>query len=72
MHVIPSFFLEDQYLFIMLPSNSIVTHVFLVLAVPEGEGEKTELEVYNFTGEGGVTLAMYNTDEVGIQFPLLI
>ncbi|CAN6700200.1 unnamed protein product [Malus baccata var. baccata] len=29
----------------------------------EGKDEKTELEVYNFTGEGGVALAMYNTDE---------
>lgn len=35
-----------------------------MLVVPEGQGEKTELEVYNFTGEGGVSLAMYNTDEV--------
>ncbi|KAH9686438.1 isocitrate dehydrogenase (NADP) [Citrus sinensis] len=31
--------------------------------VPEGKDEKTELEVYNFTGEGGVALSMYNTDE---------
>ncbi|KAL9392209.1 hypothetical protein Peur_016129 [Populus x canadensis] len=31
--------------------------------VPEGQDEKTELEVYNFTGAGGVALAMYNTDE---------
>src|SRR5688500_15016570 len=30
----------------------------------EGEnGEKQEYEVYNYTGEGGVALAMYNTDE---------
>jgi len=36
-----------------------------ILVVPEGQGEKTELEVFNFTGEGGVSLAMYNTDEVG-------
>lgn len=36
-----------------------------ILVVPEGQGEKTELEVYNFTGQGGVSLAMYNTDEVG-------
>ena len=35
-----------------------------MLAVPEGKDEKTELEVYNFTGEGGVAIAMYNTDEV--------
>ena len=33
-------------------------------AVPEGKDEKTELEVYNFTGAGGVALSMYNTDEV--------
>ena len=33
-------------------------------AVPEGQDEKTELEVYNFTGAGGVALSMYNTDEV--------
>ncbi|KAL3735707.1 hypothetical protein ACJRO7_024782 [Eucalyptus globulus] len=31
--------------------------------VPEGTDEKTELEVYNFTGAGGVALSMYNTDE---------
>jgi len=30
----------------------------------EGEnGEKQEYEVFNFTGDGGVALAMYNTDE---------
>ncbi|CAN6444627.1 unnamed protein product [Victoria cruziana] len=31
--------------------------------VPEGSGEKTELEVYDFKGAGGVALSMYNTDE---------
>uniref|UniRef100_M1B145 Isocitrate dehydrogenase [NADP] n=1 Tax=Solanum tuberosum TaxID=4113 RepID=M1B145_SOLTU len=31
--------------------------------VPEGTDEKTEFEVYNFTGAGGVALSMYNTDE---------
>ncbi|EYU41406.1 hypothetical protein MIMGU_mgv1a005492mg [Erythranthe guttata] len=31
--------------------------------VPEGNGETTDLEVYNFTGAGGVALSMYNTDE---------
>ena len=30
-----------------------------------GEGTK-ELEVYNFTGAGGIALSMYNTDEVFI------
>lgn len=37
---------------------------FPILVVPEGQGETTEYEVFNFTGEGGVSLAMYNTDEV--------
>ncbi|KAL4590962.1 hypothetical protein LXL04_003909 [Taraxacum kok-saghyz] len=32
--------------------------------VPEEEGEKLDLEVYNFTGAGGVAQSMYNTDEV--------
>ncbi|KAK1367328.1 Isocitrate dehydrogenase [NADP] [Heracleum sosnowskyi] len=31
--------------------------------VPDGHSEKTELEVFNFTGAGGVALSMYNTDE---------
>ncbi|GJY30844.1 retrovirus-related pol polyprotein from transposon TNT 1-94 [Tanacetum coccineum] len=31
--------------------------------VPEGEGETIDLEVYKFTGAGGVALSMYNTDE---------
>ncbi|KAJ0041834.1 hypothetical protein Pint_17127 [Pistacia integerrima] len=31
--------------------------------VPEGHDEKTELEVFNFSGAGGVALSMYNTDE---------
>ncbi|XP_031486751.1 isocitrate dehydrogenase [NADP] isoform X2 [Nymphaea colorata] len=31
--------------------------------VPEGSCEKTELEVYDFKGAGGVALSMYNTDE---------
>ena len=33
-------------------------------AVPDGSNEKKELEVYKFTGAGGVALSMYNTDEV--------
>jgi isocitrate dehydrogenase len=32
---------------------------------PSGSSQKTEFEVFNFTG-GGVALAMYNTDEVDI------
>lgn len=35
-------------------------------AVPDGSNEKKELEVYKFTGAGGVALSMYNTDEVYI------
>lgn len=31
--------------------------------VPEGLNQKTEWEVYSFTGAGGVALSMYNTDE---------
>eukprot|EP00245_Coleochaete_scutata_P006382 TRINITY_DN2080_c0_g1_i1.p1 TRINITY_DN2080_c0_g1~~TRINITY_DN2080_c0_g1_i1.p1 ORF type:complete len:477 (+),score=110.03 TRINITY_DN2080_c0_g1_i1:188-1432(+) len=31
--------------------------------VPEGKTEKVELDVYDFKGDGGVALAMYNTDE---------
>ncbi|XP_071739426.1 isocitrate dehydrogenase [NADP]-like [Rutidosis leptorrhynchoides] len=31
--------------------------------VPEGEGEKIDLEVYNLAGAGGVALSLYNTDE---------
>ena len=34
-----------------------------MLAVVEGQ-ETQEIEVFNFTGAGGVALAMYNTDEV--------
>lgn len=40
--------------------------LFLILIVifKEGKEESVELEVFNFTGAGGVALAMYNTDEV--------
>ncbi|KAL8470225.1 hypothetical protein ACS0TY_032909 [Phlomoides rotata] len=31
--------------------------------VPNSGDESTQLEVYNFTGSGGVALSMYNTDE---------
>ncbi|KAI4323312.1 hypothetical protein L6164_022927 [Bauhinia variegata] len=30
---------------------------------PSGHGERKDLEVYNFTGAGGIALSMYNTDE---------
>lgn len=35
-----------------------------MFAEPSGSSQKTEFEVFNFTGAGGVALAMYNTDEV--------
>lgn len=35
----------------------------LTITFQGDNGEKQEFEVYNFTGEGGVALAMYNTDE---------
>ena len=31
--------------------------------IPEGGGEPTEWEVFNFEGDGGVAMSMYNTDE---------
>lgn len=31
--------------------------------IPEGGGEPTEWTVYNFEGDGGVAMSMYNTDE---------
>ncbi len=31
--------------------------------IPDGGGKPTEWEVYNFEGEGGVAMSMYNTDE---------
>ena len=31
--------------------------------IPEGGGEATEWEVFNFEGDGGVAMSMYNTDE---------
>ena len=34
---------------------------------PSGNEGIKELEVYNFTGAGGIALSMYNTDEVCIK-----
>ncbi|KAI8540952.1 hypothetical protein RHMOL_Rhmol08G0024900 [Rhododendron molle] len=42
----------------------ICKNVPRLIPVPEGKDKKTELEVYNFSGAGGVALSMYNTDEV--------
>ena len=36
----------------------------LHFSAPAGQNEIKEIEVYNFTGDGGVALSMYNTDEV--------
>jgi len=36
----------------------------LFLLLIEGKEEQVELEVFNFTGAGGVALSMYNIDEV--------
>ncbi|KAL6542574.1 hypothetical protein OROMI_024176 [Orobanche minor] len=35
----------------------------LKLQLPEGTGESTEFEVFNFTGAGGIALSMYKTAE---------
>ncbi|XP_007022795.2 PREDICTED: isocitrate dehydrogenase [NADP] isoform X1 [Theobroma cacao] len=34
-----------------------------LIFVPDASDEKMELEVFNFKGDGGVALSMYNTDE---------
>ncbi|XP_073109156.1 isocitrate dehydrogenase [NADP] isoform X1 [Elaeis guineensis] len=34
-----------------------------ICSLPEGKEEEVELQVFNFTGAGGVALSMYNTDE---------
>lgn len=41
-----------------------------VLTAPSGGEGIKELEVYNFTGAGGIALSMYNTDEVCIWMML--
>lgn len=51
--------------FSMLSSNQ--GHLNTQFAVPDGPNEIKELEVYQFTGAGGVALSMYNTDEVYIH-----
>ncbi|GKB04876.1 hypothetical protein Tco_0833071 [Tanacetum coccineum] len=40
--------------------------------VTEGGSEITDLEVYNFTGAGGVALSMYNIDELWVEGDLRI
>lgn len=53
------FFFIVAYL-ISFISRFYVSHFYFV----EGQEEEIQLEVYNFTGAGGVSLSMYNTDEV--------
>lgn len=36
----------------------------MYVTVPDRGTESVEMEVFNFTGPGGVALSMYNTDEV--------
>lgn len=36
----------------------------ILCAVPDGQDDKTEIEVYRFKHPGGVAMSMYNTDEV--------
>lgn len=40
---------------------------YLMFAEPSGSSWKKEFEIFNFTCDGGVALAMYNTDEVDIN-----
>lgn len=42
----------------------VVINISIFACKPEGQEGQKELEVYNFTGAGGVALSMYNTDEV--------
>ena len=61
-HIVPSWEFSFSLLYLVVTKDCFYDSAIFV--VPEGQGEKTELEVFNFTGEGGVSLAMYNTDEV--------
>ena len=39
-------------------------HSYLLRTATDGVEEQIELDVFNFSGAGGVALSMYNTDEV--------
>jgi hypothetical protein len=39
-------------------------HSYLRKPSTDGAEEQIELDVFNFSGAGGVALSMYNTDEV--------
>jgi len=46
-------------------SQNLILYFFLFPSqLVEGKEEQIDLEVFNFTGAGGVALSMYNTDEV--------
>jgi isocitrate dehydrogenase len=49
----------DQY----KATDTVIKGPGKLTMVFEGKDGKQELEVFNFTGEGGVALCMYNTDE---------
>jgi isocitrate dehydrogenase len=56
------------------PVNNLHLLLCPLLLLIEGKEEQVELEVFNFTGAGGVALSMYNTDEVQLvlaTIPLL-
>ena len=45
--------------------QNLILYFFLFPSqLVEGKEEQIDLEVFNFTGAGGVALSMYNTDEV--------
>lgn len=44
--------------------RSLCEKSLFLCAVPDGQGDNTELEVYRFKHPGGVAMSMYNTDEV--------
>ena len=55
-------------IFLSMPSFVIILiRETGISAVQDKHDEKKELEVFNFTGAGGVALSMYNTDEVQIS-----
>lgn len=43
-------------------------HKVTLSIVPDNGGPAVNLPVFDFKQSGGVTMAMYNTDEVGSQF----
>lgn len=62
--------------FILVLYRVIIVLMFLTFFIfyfsIEGKDGTTEMEVFNFTGDGGVALSMYNTDEVSANHFLVI